>query len=292
LGTCSQAPKGLFDDATTEPTSVLFEGPAEVVALLVGYDGSSFSGFAPQPGRQTVGGALRTELERRLRHSVVLTCAGRTDAGVHAWGQVVSFETRAGTDLEGLARSLNRSLGPKVAVRSVAPAPWGFSARHSASGRIYRYRIWNRAHPNPFLASYSWHVPGPLDLAAMRLAADALVGEHDFASFCRRHAPDASLVRRVTDARVSQPGPGLVLFEVHANAFCHQMVRSMVGTLAAVGTGRLRAGEMTSLLRARCRQAAGPVAPPGGLCLWQVLYPKELAPSFGPEGPQATGWAW
>jgi tRNA pseudouridine38-40 synthase len=238
----------------------------------VAYDGSGFRGFAIQPGVVTVGGALAGALERHLRHTVELTCAGRTDAGVHAWGQVVTFDARADADPAALHRSLNRALRPAVVVRSACEVPTTFDARRSATGRRYRYTIRNHPVADPFTAGTAWHVPAPLDLAAMRLACDALLGEHDFSSFCRRPAQDASLVRVVRDAAWFDLGEGMLRFEIAASSFCHQMVRSVVGTLVEVGTGRRRAGDMLGIIQAGQRAAAGGMAPAHGLCLWAVSY--------------------
>jgi tRNA pseudouridine38-40 synthase len=239
--------------------------------LTVSYLGTSFRGFAAQPGIRTVAGVVTAALERTLRHTVELTCAGRTDAGVHAWGQVVTFSTREGVDLLALARSLNKALGPAIVVRSACVAAEGFDARRSATGRRYRYTVLNRAVPDPFLADTTWHVPPPLDLPAMRLACDPLYGEHDFASFCRR-IEGSSLVRRVRLADWEAVGDDLLRFEIEASSFCQQMVRSLVGTMVEIGLGKRRAGDMADVLRARDRQMAGEVAPPHGLCLWEVTY--------------------
>jgi tRNA pseudouridine38-40 synthase len=241
------------------------------VRLLVAYRGTTFHGFAAQPGQLTVGGVLIAALQRHLRHPVELTCAGRTDTGVHAWGQVVSFDARADVDLAALQRSLNRALRPEVVVRAAELVPDDFDARRSATGRAYRYTIVNRAVADPFLAAVAWHVERPLDLAAMRLGCDPIHGEHDFASFCRR-PPTGSLTRRVRDARWVELGDGVLRFDIEASSFCQQMVRSLVGTLVDIGTGRRRAGEMAAMLRARDRSVAGQIAPPHGLCLWEVSY--------------------
>jgi tRNA pseudouridine38-40 synthase len=220
---------------------------------------------------------LTRTLERVLRQPVSLTCAGRTDAGVHAWGQVVSFDVADGQDLAGVQRRVNALCGAAIVVRSIEATDPGFDARHSALWRQYRYTIVNRPVPSPFLASTAWHLHTPLDLTAMRLGCDPFIGEHDFASFCRRpkHGeddPPPSLVRRVLDASWSADGD-ILTFEITATAFCQQMVRSIVGFLADVGLGRRRAGEAAAVLRARSRAAASPVAPPHGLCLWEVGYP-------------------
>lgn len=239
--------------------------------MVVAYDGRAFHGFAAQPAQRTVGGALAEVIGRHLRHPVELVCAGRTDTGVHAWGQVVTFDARPDVDLAALQRAANRTLGPAVAVREADVAPAGFDARRSATWRRYRYQVDNRPVGSPFLAATAWHVEAPLDLAAMRLACDPLIGEHDFSSFCRR-PPQGSLVRRVHDARWDDAGDGLLRFEIAASSFCHQMVRSVVGTLVEMGLGKRRPGEMSGIIRARDRRAAGQLAPPHGLCLWEVGY--------------------
>jgi tRNA pseudouridine38-40 synthase len=162
------------------------DGPIVRLRLLVAYDGSGFHGFASQPDVATVAGALTTAIERVLRHPVELTCAGRTDAGVHAWGQVVSFDAaESAVDLQRIVASVNRTLAPAIVVREASTAAPGFDARHDATARRYRYTVLNRPVPDPFLAGTSWHVPEALDLRAMVLACDPLIGEHDFASFCR-----------------------------------------------------------------------------------------------------------
>ena len=255
------------------------------VRLTVAYDGTEFRGFAESDGVRTVMGELRRAVETIVRRPVELVAAGRTDAGVHGWGQVVSGELPAATDLRRLERSLNGLCAPDIAVREVAWAEASFSARFSATGRTYRYHVWNDPAPNPLLARTAWHVPQQLDRAAMNLAAAALLGEHDFSSFCRRPKPgpgfdEPSLVRHLhaaswAAADAEQWGEALLRFEITASSFCHQMVRSIVGTLVDVGLGRRRAESIASTLTALDRNAAGQVAPPTGLVLWSVDYRGE-----------------
>jgi tRNA pseudouridine38-40 synthase len=250
--------------------------------MTVAYLGTGFRGFAAQPGQRTVAGALVGALERALRHTVELTCAGRTDAGVHAWGQIVTFNARADVDPGGLQRSVNRSLTPAIVVRDAAVVPSGFDARRSATGRRYRYTVHNHPVADPFVAATSWHVASPLDLRVMRLACDPLYGEHDFSSFCRRPAtPGGSRVRRVRAADWAYAGDRLLRFEIDASSFCQQMVRSLVGTMVDIGLGRRKAGEMAAILRAADRAAAGRLAPPHGLCLWEVFYADPAAGILG-----------
>jgi len=265
----------LFDPP--EPTAPP-AGATVRVRLTVAYDGSAYRGFAANRDVVTVGGTLTAALERVLRSRVELSCAGRTDAGVHAWGQVVSFDApAAGLDVDELARAVTKLCGPSIVVREAARVPDDFDARFSARSRTYRYTVLNRPVPDPFLAATAWHVERPLDLHLLRLACDQLVGEHDFSSFCRAPKrqpgePPASLVRRVRRARWDDLGDGVLRFEIQANAFCHQMVRSLVGTLVEVGLGRLTPGDLGTVLHAHDRHAAGQLAPPHGLCLHEVEY--------------------
>lgn len=248
----------------------------------VAYLGTDFHGFAEADGVRTVMGDLRDAVERVVREPVHPVGAGRTDAGVHGWGQVVSLDLPDDTDLADLQRRVNRMCGPAIAVRDLEwTADPEFSARFSAEWRHYRYHVVNSAVPDPLLAATTWHVPQPLQLWAMQLACDPVIGEHDFSSFCRRPkvaegATPPSMTRRVMSATWREvPGdhPGLLRFEIRANAFCHQMVRSLVGTMVDIGMGRLHAGEMRGIMLRRDRGVAGTVAPPQGLVLWEVGYP-------------------
>jgi tRNA pseudouridine38-40 synthase len=278
--------------------------------LTVAYDGSGFHGFAAQHGQRTVAGALSEALGKIARTPVALTCAGRTDSGVHALEQVVHFDVpadrSAALEPAALVKSCNSQLGPAIVVRDAAVAAPGFDARHSAVGRRYRYLVVNAPVADPLLAGLAWHVADPLDLRAMEAAADALLGEHDFRAFCRRvpgTSPDAPIPRRVLDARWTElsdaggtvragadrpqrggpvPGPTaslapvvgrLLAFEIEANAFCHQMVRSLVGTLVDVGRGRKRPSDVLWILQSADRQLASQPAPSAGLTLTAVRYP-------------------
>jgi tRNA pseudouridine38-40 synthase len=243
--------------------------------LVVAYDGTEFRGYAAQPDVRTVEGVLQEALEKVLRRQAAgLTCAGRTDAGVHAWGQVVSFEadTDAAVVPDRLQASLNGMLGPEVVVRSAELVDPGFDARRSARWRTYTYAVVNRPVPDPFLARYAWWVPEPIDLPALRLGADPFVGEHDFAAFCRKGAEGSTTTRRVLASRWVAAEDGVLRYEITATAFCWQMVRSLVGTLVDVGVGRIRPGDLLRIIRSRDRAAAGRLAPPHGLCLWEVGY--------------------
>ncbi len=246
------------------------------VALVVAYDGTEFHGFAAQPGQRTVAGALVEALEQSCRGGVAdVACAGRTDSGVHAWGQVVTFSTASTSgdpDVEDLARSLNRRLGPEIVVREARRVAADFDARRSAISRTYRYTVVNRPAPDPFLARYAWWVPEDLELSRLRLGADPFVGEHDFAAFCRRGPQGSTTVRRVLRSHWDVIGNGVLRYEITATAFCWQMVRSIVGTLVDIGQGRRTPGQVMGILRSRDRALATRLAPPHGLVLWHVDY--------------------
>ncbi|MFZ4809986.1 MAG: tRNA pseudouridine(38-40) synthase TruA [Ilumatobacteraceae bacterium] len=249
--------------------------------FVVAYDGAPFHGFAEQQATPTVMGVMREALERVCRVELALVGAGRTDAGVHAWGQVVSTDLPAELDLENVRHRVNRMCGPQIVVRS---ADWAddpdFDARFSARFRHYRYDVLNQSTTVPSLAATTWHVAEPLELWAMQLACDPIIGEHDFSTFCRKpKVRDGfempSMRRRVLLAdwhEVPSEFGRLLRFEIRANAFCHQMVRSIVGTMVDVGLRRLHAGDVRPMLVAADRRAAGQVAPPQGLTLWQVGY--------------------
>ncbi len=257
--------------------------------MTVAYDGSRFHGFAANTGVRTVLGDLSAAVATVVRQPVELTGAGRTDAGVHAWGQVVSGDLPAGVDLDDLVRRLNKLCAPDIAVRDAAWAAADFDARFSALWRHYRYHIWNAPSPNPLLAGQAWYVRQPLAVWAMQAACDPLLGAHDFTSFCRRPKladgeRETSMVRRVLAARWSRLEDRAHLrFEIRATAFCHQMVRSIVGTLVDVGSGKASPGDMRGILVARDREAAGQVAPPHGLVLWEVGYAPRVVSRNVPD---------
>jgi tRNA pseudouridine38-40 synthase len=248
-----------------------------VVRLTLAYDGTGFRGWARQrdPGIRTIEGVLTERLETLLRHPVKLSVAGRTDAGVHARGQVASFRTDAGVGSDRLRRAVNRALAPEVVVLEAVAVPDRFDARFSATGRAYVYRIDEDDVADPFTARFVWHRPGRLTLPPMRRAARALVGEHDFASFCRHPGADRSTVRHLRRLTVSRRGRQLEV-RAEADAFLHQMVRSLVGTLVDVGDGRLDPPDIPGILNARDRSAAGRLAPARGLTLERVTYGRPL----------------
>ena len=264
---------------STPGKKVVLNGPAVARArLLIAYNGTAFHGFAMNHGVSTVAGVLTDALSTVVRMPVEITGAGRTDAGVHARGQVISCDLPTDTDLTLLVRKLNALCAPDVVVRDAAWTDTDFNARFSALWRRYRYTVLNSPVPDPFLANTAWHITAPLDVVAMQMACDPFIGEHDFSSFCRKPKvaigeEQPTLVRRVLDAQWRTEEGDLVVFEIRANAFCHQMVRSIVGTLVDVGMGKRRAGDIRGMILARDRAAAGAIAPPHGLCLYEVGYP-------------------
>ncbi len=262
------------------------------VALGIGYDGCGFHGFAAQPRQRTVAGEIQAALRTLFDDETRIVCAGRTDAGVHAVAQVAHVDLDAEVlssrfffdenarfpEIPDLAKGLSALVGPEIVIWRALLAPDSFDARRSATSRRYRYEIDTAQRPDPLRRSASWHVPAPLDVPAMRIAADALLGEHNFAGFCRRPPDDdgGPIRRRVMDARLNGSQTDTLIFEIEANAFCHQMVRSIVGTLVAAGRGVRRPSEVMRLLATGDRAGAIDPAPPCGLYLTAVRYPEEL----------------
>ena len=261
------------------------------LALKVAYKGAAFSGFARQPGQLTVQGELERALAMLLRRPVETTCAGRTDAGVHARGQVVSFEVDAeeiaGMDerdanrerFASLRRSLNAITHEDIAVREVWQARDGFSARFDATAREYRYFLSTGPVEPVFMRDFSWHVPGAadgLDVEAMERASRCLIGEQDFKSFCRASSavdkPTCRNLFEVSFSREEMFGEELLVVRVIGSSFLHSMVRTVVGTLVDVGRHRRPEEWVAEVLAACERTAAGECAPAQGLVFWEVRY--------------------
>jgi tRNA pseudouridine38-40 synthase len=238
--------------------------------LVLEYDGTDFAGWQSQPDQRTVQDTIEAAVARLLGHRAVVEAAGRTDAGVHASGQVVCFATSRWMSADTVGRALNALTPPDLKIREADVVPDDFDPRRSASSRLYVYRIWNRPSPSPFWRRYAWHVRRPLVADAMAAAAEALVGEHDFSSFRGAGCDARHPVRRVRRSVVEKKG-NLLLYEIEATAFLRHMVRNIVGTLVEMGTGR-RDSDMTALLAARDRTRAGVTAPALGLSLERVNY--------------------
>jgi tRNA pseudouridine38-40 synthase len=244
-----------------------------IVRIGLAYDGTRFRGWARNKGQRTVEGVLSEALGRALGDEPRLSVAGRTDAGVHARGQVASFVADDAVDLERLQRSINGMLAPEIVAQDVRRAPDGFNARFSATAREYRYRIDTGPWPDPFETRFVWHRPGELAVASMRGAARTLLGEHDFASFCRR-PQSGGTVRRLERLSIARVGDRIDV-SARANAFLHQMVRALVGTLVSVGDGRLDADAAHEILAERDRRRTPQMAPAHGLTLERVIYGRR-----------------
>lgn len=259
---------------------------SQTYVLTLAYNGTNFAGFARQKDARvtTVQGELETALATvlRLPEPPQTVCAGRTDAGVHALGQVVSFDLDDPTavalidsDTRQVLRSLGALTPESMSILELSPAPSGFSARFDAVSREYRYRIVNRPAPPVFNAAFAWHVPQALDLEAMREAAGFLIGEHDFCSFCLAASAteDKNTVRTLSTLDITTEeslGEPLLVIRCVGNAFLHNMVRSIVGTLVEVGHGKRKPADLPDILAARDRQAAGQTAPAHGLVFHHV----------------------
>jgi tRNA pseudouridine38-40 synthase len=239
--------------------------------LDIEYDGSGFSGWARQPGLRTVQAELEAALETVLRRRVELTVAGRTDAGVHAWGQVASFET--GAEVPGdLARRLNGLVPDDVAITAAGPAPDGFDARGDATSRGYCYRLLARSAPNPFERGRSLWWPHRVDREALDACAAALSGTHDFTAFTPTQTDHVRFERDILAAAWESRPADILAFQVSADAFMRSMVRALVGTMLEVSSGRRSVESFAELLAGAPRTAAGDTAPPHGLYLESVGY--------------------
>jgi len=247
--------------------------PAANVQKLVAvieYDGTDYLGFQVQAQGRTIQGEIEGALASVTQERCRIVGAGRTDAGVHAQGQVIAFSTGWRHPVEELQRALSAVLPKDIAVCELGPASRGFHPRFDAVSRGYRYTIYNQPLRSPLARRFAYHFPHPLDLAAMNEAARALVGSHDFAAFGRAPQGD-NTVREVYQAQWAPEEP-FVYFDIVANAFLYRMVRSLVGTLLLVGTGKLSPSGFEEILRSAERDRAGQVAPPHGLCLIKVNY--------------------
>jgi len=259
-------------------------GEKGTLVLRLGYRGAGFCGFAEQPGQRTVAGELRRALETFLRRPVDLTCAGRTDAGVHALGQYVSvpLEAEEVATLDGarLMRGLVALTPDDISVSQAFRAPEGFSARFDAKARHYRYRICC-GEARPVMAwDHAWWYKGALDAGAMATGAQALIGEHDFKSFCKASSaegkPTCRYVASIDVATITEAGEDMLCIDVCGNAFLHSMVRTITGTLVEVGRGHRDPAWVADVLAACDRRAAGPCAPAKGLTFVDVDYEPDI----------------
>ncbi len=242
-----------------------------VLKLTLEYDGSNYSGWQLQARHDSVQARIEAALETIFAAPVRVFGAGRTDAGVHARGQVASITIPRPFDPGELQRALNALLPADIVVRDLAPAPDDFDPRHDARSRVYEYRVLNRKVASAFEYRYSWLVRDELDLAAMNASAQVFVGEHDFAAFRSLGSEVKTTVRRVI-ASGWRRADDVLVYRVEANSFLRHMVRAMVAAMVDAGRGRLDAGKIAMILEGRDRHAAPANAPPGGLYLVEVRY--------------------
>ncbi len=242
------------------------------IRLVVEYDGSQLHGWQRQHNAPTVQQHLEEALGKLLTHDVQVTGASRTDAGVHARGQVASFRTEREIAVHGVRRGLNSLLPDTIAVRDAAEVPEDFHPRFSATGKHYRYTLLTRNERSPRYRDRAWHHPEPLNVAAMQEAAAALIGEHDFSAFRASGCTAKTTMRRVDVITLTRAGPHLLDIDIRGNAFLRQMVRIIVGTLTEVGTGKRKPAEVAEILASKDRTRAGITAPAHGLELIEVRY--------------------
>jgi len=240
--------------------------------LVIEYEGTNYRGWQVQSKGPTIQGVIEERLKRLTGESVRLMASGRTDAGVHAVGQVAHFKTESAMDVSTILRALNSLLPSDIAIQKAEEVDPGFHARRSCQSKVYEYRILNRKLRSAFHRGYTWHIPQKLDLEAMKVATERLIGEHDFSSFRSVGSPTRTAVRTVIRAEWKRKREGLLTFEIEASGFLKQMVRAIVGTLVEVGRGKTTPEEFLKILESRDRSKAGPTAPAHGLFLKEVRY--------------------
>jgi tRNA pseudouridine38-40 synthase len=246
------------------------------IRLVLEYDGTGLAGWQRQLNGPSVQQHLEEALAAMVGRPTAVTGASRTDAGVHALGQVAHFHTDAAIPPHGFRRGLNTLLPPSIAVVGCSEAAPGFHARFDSRGKHYRYTLLTRPDRSPLWLHRAWHCPRPLDLAAMEAAAAHMLGERDFAALRASGCTARTTHRRVAAVRFTRERDDLLLLDVHGNAFLRNMVRIMTGTLIDVGEGRLAADDIPAILDSRDRTRAGRTAPPGGLTLVAVFYPEPV----------------
>ena len=241
------------------------------IKVVVGYDGSDYSGFQYQPNARTIQGELERVLGLIVKEKVTVYGSGRTDAGVHAEGQVINFRTEGSIPIDKLCIAANSLLPPSIVAVEASEVDADFHARYSARSRLYVYDIGNRDMPSALESRYCWHVSRPLDVEAMKESAKSLVGIHDFYSFACAGRDDGSPVRELMEMAVERRGEHVIV-TMRANAFLRSMARIIVGTLVQVGLGTRPGSDVERILQARDRRLAGKTAPAHGLCLKEVQY--------------------
>jgi tRNA pseudouridine38-40 synthase len=242
------------------------------IKLLIEYDGTNYQGWQVQPKGPTIQGMLGDKIKLITGESIQLVGSGRTDAGVHALGQVAHFKMQSQMDLSLMQRALNNLLPRDIVIQKIGEVEESFHARKHAKRKIYEYRILNRSLRSAFYRGYVWHIPQKLNLTQMKKATQSLIGEHDFSAFRTVGSSTRTTVRNVIHAEWKRGHDGLIRFEIEANGFLKQMVRSIVGTLVDVGKGKINVEEFQKILKSRDRKKAGPTAPAQGLFLKEVKY--------------------
>ncbi len=255
--------------------------PDRRVAAIIEYDGTDYAGWQSQEHSSSIQDAVQSALSFVAGHPVIAICAGRTDKGVHAVGQVIHFDTHAMRTPRAWVLGANTQLAPAIALQWAGEVTMGFHARHRAARRVYRYAILNRSARSALQRTRAAWVHRPLDAGAMHEAAQALIGEHDFSAFRSVECQSKTPIRRVDAIEVTRKGDYLWL-QITANAYLHHMVRNIVGTLLDVQRESSPAEAMTRVLMSADRRCAGATAPAAGLYLWRVEYP----PNFGIPAPQ------
>ena len=246
--------------------------PIKTFKLIIEYDGSGFHGWQRQKNDRTVQETIEKALERMTGEELTLIGSGRTDARVHAKGQVASFQTTSRLDAQIFYNGLNSLLPEDVRIRACDGMPDGFHARYDVRSKHYRYHILNRPIAPAIGRQFVWHIRKPLDVAEMRKAAGSVVGTHDFKAFEGAGSPRAHTVRTVTESTIQLNEGGKLTYDIQADGFLRFMVRNIVGTLVEVGLGKRPAEEISAILESRNRNQAGATAPPQGLFLIDVMY--------------------
>lgn len=242
------------------------------IKLLIEYDGTNYLGWQVQAKGLTIQGMIEEKLALLTGETIPLIGSGRTDAGVHALGQVAHFKTQSRMEVGSIQKALNSLLPPDIVIKKTDEAEEAFHARKSCKSKVYEYWILNRNIRSAFQRMYAWHIPQRLDWKEMKKATQGLMGEHDFSSFRSTGTPTRTAVRKVLRVEWKRSQEGLFRFEIEANGFLKQMVRAIVGTLVEVGRGRISSEEFQGILESKDRKKAGPTAPAQGLFLKEVKY--------------------
>lgn len=241
--------------------------------IIVEYDGTAYSGWQIQNDVPTIQGEIENVLQRMTGQTIRVSGSGRTDAGVHALGQVAGFVCKTTLSAQQLHKGLNSLLPSDIVIRSLETVPVAFHPRYDVVSKIYRYRILNRAWPDAIGRHYAWHLRRRLDIDAMRVAVGHLLGRHDFKAFEGVGSPRSSTVRQILGVSITRQASDFMVFEIEADGFLRFMVRNIVGTLVEVGQAKITPDDFLRILTSRDRNQAGPTAPPHGLFLVRVLYP-------------------